>query len=638
MHQQAKRAGYQAIGVQLILILMIYQLLRALFFTINHAYFHQVTLPEYFRLAFYGLRFDLSAAFGINLPYIVLALIPLRFSGYQFGLRILFILSNCIAFLFELCDIGYFPYVRHRMSAEVFHLLGRKSDFIDLLPSYLREFWFIPFLAILLFIGFLWMNRRVLRRFGTDQLPAFSAMAFLRSLLIIAFSIVCIRGGWQLKPIMNINALLVTSNERTPIVLNTTFSILHTLEQKKLTPLNLFTEGEVDSMFHPIKQFHTQQVKPPCNVVVIILESFGRQYTGIGGRQSFTPFLDSLMQHSLVFTQAFANGHRSADGIPACLAGIPAFMEESFTTSPYADNTIDALPALLRKTGYHTSFYHGGTNGTMSFDIFAQGAGFERYVGRTEYANDADYDGTWGIWDEPFLQFFATELGNEKQPFFSSVFTLSSHEPFVLPGKYDHSSFSKLDGITKGIAYSDMALRHFFETASRQPWYSNTLFVLTADHNYLANKDSLGYYNNGLGIYAIPLVFFHPGDRNLKGFDARPRQQIDLLPSVLDYLQYPLPFFAFGNSVFDSVSTPFVYNQMGDHHQFILGQDILVVEQLKCAGLYAMYPDSLMQFPLADTAGRVIVKRFHAFKQLLQNTIIDNRQSVKTYSTPSGRK
>lgn len=635
MKQQMKSIGLKVIGIQLLLILVIYQVLRLLFFSINHGYFHHVGLFELMRLSGYGIRFDVSAVFGVNLAYITLALLPFHVTGlrsYQFMLRALFVLTNSIAFLFELSDIGYFPYVRHRMSAEVFHLLGRKSDFIDLLPSYLREFWFVPLLACVILSGFIWANRHIILRFGLNEGTGFSFSALFRHLIMLGIALTCIRGGWQLKPIMNMNALLVTSNERTPLVLNTTFSILHTLQEKKLERLQFFSDEAITAMYHPIKQFQSHQGNPHCNVVVIILESFGKQYTGIGGRKSVTPFLDSLMGKSLVFTHAFANGHRSADGIPACLAGIPAFMEESFTTSPYADNTIDALPSLLRKSGYHTSFFHGGTNGTMSFDIFAKGAGFDRYAGRNEYANDADYDGTWGIWDEPFLQYVARELGQEKQPFFSSVFTLSSHEPFALPAKFANTSFSNLKGIMKGIAYSDMALQHFFETASGQAWYKNTLFVITADHNYLANQDSLGYYNNGLGLYAVPLMFYHPGDQGLQGFEATPRQQIDILPSVLDYVGYPFPFFAFGNSVFDTIATPFVYTQMGDHHQFLLEDELLVAEQLKCTGLYALATDSLLQYPLPDTtASRAIMQRFRAFKQFLQNAMIDNRQSVKTY-------
>ncbi len=360
--------------------------------------------------------------------------------------------------------------------------------------------------------------------------------------------------------------------------------------------------------------------------------SFGKRYAGIGGRTSYTPFLDSLMQESMVFTNAFANAHRSADGIPAVLAGIPVFMEDSYMTSPYSNNTIEGLPALLKQSGYSSSFFHGGTNGTMSFDVFAKSAGFENYVGRSQYPDQNEYDGTWGIWDEPFLQFYANELEKEKQPFISSVFTLSSHEPFRLPQQYKNSSFATLIGIERGISYTDMALKKFFKTASEKKWYPNTLFVITADHNFLANKDTLGFYNAGMGLYAVPVILFHPTDKSVAGYRNQPMQQIDILPTVLDYLHYPYDFFAYGNSAFDSAASQFAYIQQGEHQHMLRGQYVLTYDNLSQSKVYNFETDSLLRYPLRnDSVHSETVRQFRMFKQLLQNTVIENRQTAKTF-------
>jgi phosphoglycerol transferase MdoB-like AlkP superfamily enzyme len=338
------------------------------------------------------------------------------------------------------------------------------------------------------------------------------------------------------------------------------------------------------------------------------------------------------MKQGMLCTNAFANAFRSADGIPACIAGIPCFMDEAFTTSPYADNSIESMPALLHKIGYTTSFFHGGTNGTMSFDIFSKNAGFDSYVGRTQYNNDKDYDGTWGIWDEAFLQFYARALDKEKQPFFSTVFTLSSHEPFHLPQQYSNTPLAKLKGIERGIAYSDMALRKFFETASTKTWYANTLFILTADHNFMANIDTAGYYNNGMGLYSIPLLFFHPANKNLAGINTHIVQQIDILPSVMDYIHYPNNFFAYGNSIFDLNAHRFAYTQMEDHRQFLSGQYALTSDNDFVEGLYNFKNDSLMRHKIYEPALQESLEHvFKQFRQLLQNTIIDNRQTAETF-------
>jgi len=630
-------AKYKKIVLQFLLLAGIYQLIRLLFFVINHSYFGDVSIGNYLYLAFQGLRFDLSVIFSINLPYLFLALLPFPFASrawYLQILNILFLFTNSLGFLFDLGDIGYFPYVRKRMTAEVFHLIGKKSDFIDLLPSYLTEFWFVPLAAILFILLFIFLNRRIRNKSEPTERSSFTIPGLGFYFLTLGLSVVIIRGGFQLKPIMNINALLVASNEHTPLVLNTPFSILHTFEEYKLERLNYFREDELIRYFNPLKNYSGGGKKKELNVVIIVLESFGKQYTGIGGRKSVTPFLDSLMSRSLVFTNAFANAHRSADGIPAILASIPACMEEPFMTSAYSNNTIDALPTLLRSEGYTSSFFHGGTNGTMSFDIFSRSAGFDKYVGRTEYKNDKDYDGTWGIWDEPFLQFYADELDKEKQPFLSSVFTLSSHEPFRLPAKYKETEMGQLKGIYKGIAYTDMALKKFFERVASKPWFQNTLFVLTADHSFMANNDSLGYYNTGMGLYSIPIILYHPGSTALAGYQDQVIQQIDIMPTVLDYLHYPRDFFSYGSSAFDTLSHRFVYTQMGAHTQLLSGPYVFTADNLNATGVYDFSVDSLLRNPLHnDSLQDRLMRRLKAFRQLLQNTLIDDKQSLRTFRT-----
>lgn len=625
---------YKKVIIQLLLLLLIFQGIRLLFVGINYQYFPELSIMQYLRLVVHSLRFDLSAVISVNLLYIFLSFIPFSFvskTWYQQILNGLFVITNSISFMFELADIGYFPFVRKRMTAEVFHLIGRKSDFIDLLPSYLKEFWYVPLAALIFIAGLIYLNHKVLDRFKHIRIH-FSIKTLLFFIVSIGISTVIIRGGLQLKPMMNNNALLVASNDHVPIVLNTSFSILHTLEQEKLEILNDYTDSDLMEMYHPIKNYSRSSKPRTCNVVMIILESFGRQYTGIGGRKSYTPFLDSLMKESLVFSNAFANGHRSADGIPACIGGVPAFMNEAFTTSPYAGNKLDALPFLLKQSGYSSSFFHGGTNGTMSFDIYASNAGFDRYVGRTEYNHDQDYDGTWGIWDEPFLQYYANELGKERQPFFSTIFTLSSHEPFKIPEKYNHEPFASYQGIYRGISYSDMALKIFFQTARAQPWFKNTLFVITADHNFLANVDTAGFYNNGLGLYAVPVLFFNPSDRSLISENHKPMQQIDLLPTILDYLHYPYKFYAYGNSAFDSSASRFVYTQMGDHHQMMLDHYVFTSDHPGQSAVFDYAVDSLLKVPLLnDTIHGKLRKSFKVFKQILNNSMIDNKMSYQSF-------
>lgn len=626
-------AQFKKVLLQLLLVLTIYQAIRLLFYVVNHDYFQVHGVGEYLVLAFHSLRFDLSTALTLNSLYIILALLPFSFvcqKWFQRILQTLFIFSNSIAFIFDLADVGYFPFQRKRMTSEVFDLIGNKSDFLDLLPSYLISFWYVP-IAILLFVfAFIYINYKINKTSYNIDNQLFNIKNGIIVLVFWGFSFILIRGGLQLKPIMKTNALAVTTNDKVALVFNTPFSIIHTLEEQRLPEYQFFNESELHKYFNPIQNFKRNGQVRDCNIVVIILESFGKSYTGLGGRKSYTPFLDSLFSEGLVFNNAFANANISASGIPAIISGIPAFMEEPFTTSPYGNNQIDALPNLLSKIGYSTSFFHGGTNGTMSFDLFTKNAGYEKYFGRTEYGNDKDYDGTWGIWDEPFLHYFMNQLDKEKQPFFSTVFTLSSHEPFRIPKEYQNASFAKLGGIERGIAYSDMALRKFFKAASQKTWFKNTLFVITPDHNFVACHDDLGYYNNGFGLYSIPVLMYKPNDQMLKGVDSTAFQQIDILPTVLDYVHYPNSFFAFGKSAFDTTRKAFVYNSASNYNQFLLNDYLVTANDTSVNGLYYFKQDSFLHNNLLanDSLKRIIIPYFKAFKQLLNQSIIENKMSV----------
>nr|MBP6316422.1 LTA synthase family protein [Chitinophagaceae bacterium] len=575
----------------------------------------------------------------VNFLYLALALCPFTKTSSRLIKRLLsflFVLSNGVAFIFDIADIGYFPYVRRRMTAEVFHLIEKKSDFLDLLPNYLQKFWYVSILIVVLMVFLLFIAKRIAAISNSQGLTIRNAVLYL---LCMGGAVIAVRGGLQLRPITLSNAVVIDESENIPLILNTPFSILKTLESEKLEDLTFFTNEELKTYFNPIKNYGAgphgeRQIFKNQNVVVIILESFGKGFTGIGGRKSFTPFLDSLMEVSRTFDFAFANAYRSADGIPAILSSIPYFMNDPFPLSPYATNQIDALPSLLKQKGYATSFFHGGTNGTMSFDSYCKNAGFDKYFGRKEYGNDDDYDGTWGIWDEHFLQYFSQTLSTEKEPFFSTVFTLSSHEPFAIPKKDRNQPFAKLKGIERGVAYADRALQLFFQTASKTSWFDNTLFVITADHNFLAYNDSLGYYNQGLGLFSIPVLFYSPKDASLKGLDHNLMQQLDIMPSILDYMNYDKPFFSFGKSVFDSTTTSFSYASINNQYYMLNAPYLITAQFDKVTGYYDYRSDSTLRTNLIASGDSSFLQnknKYHAFLQLLHHSIIHNEQSFQTY-------
>ncbi len=625
--------------LQVLLLLTLYFLSRLCFTLINQSHFEGLGKAGFLRLAFYGLRYDLSAICALNALYFFLLLLPLPtrwLSRLQRPLNIFFLVVNSLALLFEISDWAYFPYNFKRATSDVLRMVSRPGDFWNLLPSYLLSYWYVPLAALAFILALIRVNRRITRAttlrspanlsepIQKEGLPFFLGKSLVW-LIVLGLCLVGIRGGLQYIPIGLRNAVQVTESRYVPVVLNTPFSIITTLFTPALEEVHYLPEATAQRLM-PFQHQYSSRPFRARNVVFVILESESKEFTALGNGHSFTPFLDSLMGRSLTCTQAFANGQTSAEGIPAILAGIPTLMEEAFITSNYGANRISALPTLLREKGYSSAFYHGGTNGTMSFDVFAASAGFQHYYGRSEYGDENDYDGAWGIRDEPFLQYFAHGLSGMKPPFVASVFTLSSHPPYNLPEQYRKSLPAGPLPVQQCIAYTDLALRRFFATAAQQPWYDSTLFIITADH--CSPQNGGGFYAQGLGRYAIPILVFCPSDTALHGYYDQPVQQIDILPSVLEYLGYDQPFFAYGNSLFGGDTGHWVITHNSGSYQWLEHGFLLRCEDMQPTGYFAYPQDSLDRQNLLGTSTAQTdssLLRLKAFVQRYRESLLQNR-------------
>ena len=305
---------------------------------------------------------------------------------------------------------------------------------------------------------------------------------------------------------------------------------------------------------------------------------------------------------------------RTIEGVPAVLTGIPNLISGDFITSKYNANKINSLASILNKEGYYTAFFHGGTNGTMGFDDFTRSAGFTSYFGRAEYNNENDFDGKWGIWDEQFLQFAANKMNEFKPPFMSSIFTLSSHHPYSIPQQYKGKFRKGKLPIQESVMYSDFAIRKFFKTVSKMPWYNNTLFVITADHT------SEGYfpeYKSRVGEFRVPILFFKPGG-NLKGFHDKVVQQVDVLPSVLDYLKYKGKVISFGHSVFDSTALKINVTFINDNYQIVKGDYALEFDGKVSHALFDYKNDPLLKKNLIGVDHQKAVEMEKILKAVIQ--------------------
>lgn len=636
---------------RLLLLVVLFSISRLFFLIFNLDRFRTLSIFEIIKILFFGIRFDVCAIVYLNAPFILLHLIPGTIKNhriYQNVLLFLFFSMNAFLLFLNFIDAKYFAFSNKRSTADIFRFITYGEDFITLLPQYLADYWYVWLSWALLMLIAWWIypkfsvkktplqNTKSLSASSSKQWRhrlTLSTYQILISLVITGLLFVGAR-GIGMKPISPITAARYTSAQNIPLILNTPFTIMRTFFKKDLEPKHFFEDDELLNLYSPVIRPVLEKDTPfkSYNVIVIILESFSKEYIGaLNNDEGFTPFLDSLIAKSLVFENAFANSQRSMAAIPAILASLPSLMDNPYISSHFSSNTINSLASLLKKKNYHTSFFHGGTNGTMGFDNFAYIAGFDHYYGRKEYGNDKDYDGQWGIWDEEFLQYFARKLSMFPEPFFSSVFTLTSHHPYRIPEKY-HGKFSegKLP-IHKAIRYTDFALKSFFEEASKTSWFANTLFVITADHTERALEP---YYSNKVGIYVIPILYYKPDDPTLIGTRETTTQQSDIMPSVLDYLQYNEPFIAFGNSVFNSEAAHYGINYSNGVYQLIEDDHTLFFDGEKSLELYNLQTDRLLETNVLRISPEIAAKLESKLKAIIQsynnrlmnNTLIVNEE------------
>ena len=429
-----------------------------------------------------------------------------------------------------------------------------------------------------------------------ENKPTNPIIYFAFSILVLCLSATLVVGGIRgdfkhsTRPINLVDANKhVDKPQQANLVLNSVFSFFRTINTNNFKLVHFVDEKFIEKEIKPYK-LYPREVSPKPNVVIFIMESFAKEYSGAFNKEteiknfvSYTPFFDSLASKSLIFTNAYANGRQSIHGMSSVLAGIPS-LTDAFTSSPYSNQKIQSIVSVCNEMGYDTSFYHGAPNGSMGFQGFGNILGFKHYFGKTEYNNDKDFDGIWAIWDEPFFQYFANNIG-KKQPFMATLFSASSHDPFKVPEKYQNKFKPGPLQIHVPIQYTDYALKKFFETASKKPWYQNTIFVITADHT---NQIYYPEYQKAMNRSAIPILFFSPNPKyNLHGVDNRLAQQIDIYPTLADLVGYNKKIRSWGRSlVSDKDEDPMIVNSDSINERMMIGNYIYIFNGKEVTGIY----------------------------------------------------
>lgn len=629
---------------RLLIVYALLFLLRVIFYLLNTDTLGPMTRAEVPALVRGSLLFDTAGVCYCYCLFTVLSLLPLRARGRQWYRRLLFwtwLVPGIVIVLTNLADTVYFHYAKKRVTVDELHFADNDNTG-HILWKAAGENWYLVLIAIVLVWGMVRLYRLV--KPAPVRIRSGWAFVLTGSLMTLVSAVLLVggmRGGLShaIRPIAMSNAAqYALSPAKASVVLSNPFCILRTISNKKISYVRYFPdERELAARFSPCRypaadslrhdKFGTQRGK---NILIFVLESFSYEHSAYlnpelyKGEASYTPFLDSLMREGYLFRRGYANGRKSIDALPSVLSSIPSF-KTPFVVTPQSLGETRGLGRLLGEEGYSTWFFNGSENKSMGFVAYAKLSGVENARTREDYEakmGRRDYDGYWGIWDGPFMQYMARELDTVPKPFFATIFTLSSHHPFVVPEGYENMLPEGRTKVQRPVAYTDRSLRDFFDYARRQPWYENTLFVFTADH---VSSEVYGDESKAPTGNSHIIFFLYTPDGSLRGDDPHVAQQIDLMPTLLGLTGYDKPYFAYGQDIFeiraDSARVSeraFAINYLNESFQWITDSTAMFFDEHEVTHLFDLERDPLERHNLIEQGAEPDTAQVERMKALLQ--------------------
>lgn len=535
------------------LSLLLMFVLRLIFWFYNQRFFPSVSLIEKLKILYAGSRFDASSIAFCLLPamlFYLLHAVTAKKIWLTFCLLLteLFLLFIIITSLF---DTGFYSFNFQRSSLDTLSFAADSLNVFKSAPTAYAGL-FLVGIVFILTVHFL------LKRFGRKMLvdQPYSVKQLGVVVPVFLFLAVALR-GLNARPLSPLSVSLYANSNFSSVITNTfqttVYSALKSGNQKLFEPKNYMPLAEAAKEVEFVHQYSSTGEKKN-NVVLFILESFSRAYLEKGNAYKVeTPFLDTLINSSFYCANAFANGSISISGIQAILSGIPAFYDYNIDNSPYYMNFMRGMPAVFKERGYGTYFYYGANKDHFGLEKFSRKMGVDHYISGDDYQQKGEHNGYWGINDSAFFQFTAAQMNAQQQPFFATVYNLSSHYPYVIPQQYRNSFPNGNTTAAQSISFVDRALQRFFEKAKTSSWYNNTVFVFVGDH---WNKEDLTVKAEGSGCYQIPLFIYKP-DGSLKQYYREVTDQISIFPTIMQLTGYPYKFTSFGKSMFDTTSKRF---------------------------------------------------------------------------------
>ncbi|NEM98847.1 LTA synthase family protein [Pontibacter burrus] len=498
----------------------LYFLFWVFFFIVSRAAFllyhadnsAELTIAELAGTFWYGSKLDLSFASYLSAIPFILAFVGYlwkRFPAAGIIRWYTFVLLGILSVILA-ADLELYSYWGFRIDATPLQYLNTPAEMAasaGSAPLFLLSFVALALTGVFVLVYKLFFD---LTKFRTLH---FSWLAAGLAFFMIALLILPMRGGIQQIPINQSIAYFSDRPFTNHASLNMSWNLMHSMLKYGETSENPYLYLPADSAEQKVQQLYGsvapdsaqhQVVKPgKPNVLFIILESYTAKLVGhLGGEKGITPNLDKLAAQGVTFTNFYASGDRSQKGMVAILSGYPVQPATSIVKVPKKSEKLPQLSRTFEALGYKTSFFYGGELEFANLKSYFVNGGYDKLIDKYAFPAES-YNSKWGAHDHVLFDRVLQDLNEEKEPFFSTVYTLSSHEPFEIPIEPKFAGNDVPNKFRNSVYYTDWALGRFVKEAKKQSWWQNTLVVIVADHGHpLPAEDP----NHAPSKFKIPLI------------------------------------------------------------------------------------------------------------------------------------
>ena len=503
------------------------------------------------------------------------------FSGNVFLLKINHVYSYIFIFFISLLVLTELPLYdewAHKFTYKALWFLQQPSEVIH------TASWF-QLITILVGTSFMalvfcWLYRKTVVRSIVHHPNNWGNVCF--ALIAMCILGTGMRGGYSPIPIQVSDAYFSHYNILNAASANSVFHLTSNVIQN-LEAFDPYTFEKpetakhiVDSLYHiphDTTTYFLNTIRP--NIVLVVFEGWAADVIGsLGGYIDVAPHFSELIKQGISYENCYASGNLSDQGMGAIFSAFPAQPRSSIVTVPNKYNHLPCINSEFKKNGYFTSFMFGGQLSYGNIRSYMYYNGFDKILEEKDFESSV-YRGRLGVHDGDLFDRQLKEIHNQKQPFFASLFTLSTHGPYDIPVENVLDWGDKEKEYINTVHYADSCLNHFLNEAKKQPWFNNTLFVFISDHHHNTPKN-YSYYSPE--YRRIPMVFYgnviKPEFRGMKS--SRVCSQLDLASTLLHQLNMDTKPFVWSQNLFNPHSPEFAFYSFDEGFGWIRPEGRLV--------------------------------------------------------------